>query len=210
MLLRSRIARGHSAPCSGARVTALNAARRINGNGVAPVTLLAQPVSARFVVSVTRAAVLLVSIRKAAERESQWGDKLGMVPGWVLHNEPGSEPPAPPHLTQARLNLTRLHGKKPQWLRWCGASFFYFFCNFFFCFAHLCRRDVSWRTNDTGSPHGFIPLKERKKEKKEATTVSLWRLHNSQEFSRIWKGTKSDPCLRWVCACNSEVLVCQI
>lgn len=42
------------------------------------------------------------------------------------------------------------------------------------------------------------------------TTVSSWRLHNSQEFSRIWRRIKSDPCSRWVRQnCNSEVLVYQ-
>lgn len=95
----------------------------------------------------------------------------GKVPGWL-----SSPPWTPAVLFNAHLIWTPLTGRA-------------------FLFSLSFRgRSSCWRTNDSsGSSPGFISLKAR-----EATAVSPWRLLNSQGFSLIWRGTKSDLCLRWV------------
>lgn len=114
------------------------------GVAVAPLTLRAA--SERKMCNLChRAAVPLVSTGKLPP-QSQWGDKVGMVPGWVLHNEPGSEPPAPT-LHRTRVNLNAAPLQTP--LRW-------HFCTIWVAETPFFFLKDEWHR---GSPHDFIPLK---------------------------------------------------
>lgn len=146
------------------------------GVAVAPPTLLAA--SERKICNICHRAAEPLAPAGELSLESV-RRQTGEGPGLVLHNVPGSETPAL-HLTKSRLELEatplRTH---------CGGILH----------VWVAQWDACWRTNDTGSPHDFIQLKA------PATpplSVSPWRLNNSQEFSRIWRGIKSDPFFRWV------------
>lgn len=89
------------------------------------------------------AAVPLASTGKQPPR-SRWGDELGMVPGWV---------------SAMSRSLSRL---LRTWRSRCEvhvAPLPYTAAPLGDILHISSRRHASWRTNDTGSPHDFIPLK---------------------------------------------------
>lgn len=64
--------------------------------------------------------------------------------------------------------------------------------------AHPRRRDAfSFSPHEGRMTPAHLIISSRW-ELPRAAAVSPWRPRNSPGFSRIWKGTKSDPCSRWV------------